>query len=223
MMKIILIEVTAALTAISVAYASNEILIRWVDAGAENYPSNYAFDPAQRVAVQLSTDSGNSYPYTLSYGFPSKNGTNVFRWSLPHDKPEYLSEHCRLRVVEIPHRNAEPASTHHQDISSSDFTISGIYILSPSKDETVNIGSEYTVRWKSSGVGDQVAIGISTNGGTFFKLIAFADNNTGTNTWKWTLDGTGIETPGEKRMMIQDATLPATNTKFGISGAFTIK
>lgn len=130
------------------------------------------------VKVELSTDSGRTFPITIAEGVTGVSVT----WRVPLTVP--LSTACRVRVSSLTDPNIF-------DTSDGDFmiTIPGqptITLTVPDGQEVYPAGSTQRLRWQLSGeAGATVRIDISVDGGNTFRVLL---DNVANNTDRlWTV------------------------------------
>lgn len=198
---------------------ATEIPIVWTKVGASNftgtaegydYSAYLAARPPSRVNILLALD-GSNYNHTLARGVPTQRGTNVWWWSVPRSR-EYLTETARIKIEALKYQGADDTLAAavretHIDWSESTFTLSGCHIFQPTNG-AVTVGSNVTVRWQWAGGGDRAVIGLSTNSGSSYGLIGYAEDmdSCGTNEWNWYVSGEDHQATGNVHLAIMSMT-----------------
>ncbi|MBI4470434.1 MAG: hypothetical protein HY650_14045 [Acidobacteria bacterium] len=128
--------------------------------------------PAGKVRLDLSTDSGQTFPIVIAESAENNLG---FEWTVP---PAGISDKCRIRISSL-----ESAAV--TAVSYADFTIAppglpALQLLVPDGGEVYSAGSAQRLRWRSAGAtGATVRIDFSSDGGnSFTPLVTGIVNNT---------------------------------------------
>ena len=131
------------------------------------------------VNIAYSTDSGSTYPNTISTE-DSTTGSNSYNWTVPYA----LSTTVRIKI-------ADTAQLAVYNTSNTDFSIitPTITITSPNGAEEWYANSTHNITWEADGDVTYVKLEYSTDGGsTYPYLIAATAPNSGTTgSYSWTL------------------------------------
>jgi hypothetical protein len=154
-----------------------------------NHPY-FSNDPIRRVNIDFSRDSGSNWTRRIAAGYPvSDSGENVYYWSV-RVTPDLWTEHARIAVrslwsstTNVIIRETGIPGRNEGDMSDSDFSISGIRLLSPTNNATLRTPSYPTITWHEAGP-NYVDIGYSTNSGASWVHMATVESRSATNSYQ---------------------------------------
>lgn len=142
-------------------YTSTERTIYWNTVGA-----------ISTVLIEYSTDNGLNWTPVD----PANVGnTKSYKWKVPHA----VSEQCLIRVS-----NADNPTSY--DVSNASFSIvaSKPSLIIPNGGENLLTGSDYDIRWSTTGVIQNIAIEYSSDNGSSWQPVSPANTgNTGHYSW----------------------------------------
>ena len=161
------------------ATLSNPGIIVTSPNGGESFPTgsrqeiNWVSDGTlEDVKIECSFDNGASWTCII----PATNIKSSYYWIVPNTP----SNNCLIRISEA-----------NQDVSLSDVSdavfsiVSAPYITisSPNSGEKLKVGSTQQITWTSSGIGSNVKIDYSIDGGTTWTPIVASTSNDGSYDW----------------------------------------
>jgi hypothetical protein len=129
-----------------------------------------AVNLAGNVRIEISRDGGASW--AILYGTTPNDRVQAWTVTGP------ITSQLRMRVSSL---NLPAIS----DESDGDSTIppSTLTVTNPNGGGTYNVGSALSINWSSTGLGGNVEIAISRDGGTSWTLIDTSTGNDGQRTW----------------------------------------
>jgi hypothetical protein len=141
-----------------------------------------------RVRLDLSLDSGQTWPVNLAYGIDTGGEAVQSYISNLNITPAMWSETCRVGMRTLWYDAVEELEQESQwsDLSDSDFTIAGLRILSPTNGQSVSSPSIVSLSWHEAGAAF-VRLGFSSDGVTFEDAGILASPGVATNSTLVTL------------------------------------
>jgi hypothetical protein len=135
-----------------------------------------SFGTVGNVKLEYSTDNGGSWTEIIS----STANKGSYSWTVPNKS----STACLVRV-------SKAAGGGPSDTSNAAFTILGsnggdaksLTVTAPNGGEQLEIGSQYTIRWTSKDVSENIRIRFSSDGGNTWSKIFQNTLNTGSCEW----------------------------------------
>jgi hypothetical protein len=135
-----------------------------------------SFGTVGNVKLEYSTDNGGSWKEITS--------STANKGSYPWTVPDKSSSGCLVRVSEVV--DGKPSDT-----SNAAFTIrrpdegdvKTLTVIAPNGGEQLDIGKEYTIRWTSGDVSENIRIRFSSDGGNTWTKIFQNTPNTGSCKW----------------------------------------
>ncbi|MBI4469946.1 MAG: PKD domain-containing protein [Acidobacteria bacterium] len=166
--------------------------------------------------VRLSTDGGNSFPTLLAGGLPG--ASQSFDWLIPTN---LVTSVARVQVT------ARDGAGNTGSGVSGIFTVRDtippqVTVTAPTAGQTINAGSNFTIRWTSF---DNVGVTshnilLSTDGGVNFFTAIATNRPGGESALNWSVPSTLVGNNVRIRVLAFDA---AGNSGSGDSGAFTVR
>jgi len=142
----------------SVWNAGSPQAISWVYAGV---------DINARMKIDLSTDGGASYPYSISTNFPLS--TMVFPWTSHPDYDPTTNAVLRMTVVSSP-STADVGVVAYSDV----FTLKGLKVKEPAAGVVWRLGGTNRITFVAAAAGSEATISYSPNGGSSYESLPVA-------------------------------------------------
>lgn len=154
------------------------------------------FSPTHTVKIELSRDSGATFPEVLAASAPD---TGSFVW-VPQSP---ASSTCRIRITSL-------LDSTVVDTSDADFSIvqGSLEVLAPNGGELVRFGEKLTIKWKATDfalTSPDVMIELSRDGGQSFSEVLFDSVSTAAGQVDWTVTGPSTT---QARIRVTAVTLP---------------
>ncbi|MBU1100074.1 MAG: hypothetical protein KKA84_06685 [Bacteroidetes bacterium] len=142
-------------------------------AEGSSYQIKWISNSSEAISIQFTFDNGFSW-YILA---DSISNTGTFEW---FPVPNQVSTQCKIRVT------TKDATL--SDISSESFSIirnsnQALIVSDPNGQEEIEAGSQYPIKWFSSGI-DSVKLEYTSDNGQHWSLIAVDKNNAGVYYWE---------------------------------------
>jgi hypothetical protein len=138
------------------------------------YDITWDADPSiANVKIELSLDSGASYPQVFNTSTPNDG---IFAWG---PILEQVGDHCRIRI-------SDTANAAVNDASDADFTVylPTIHVTSPNGGEIWQVGSTHNITWDVDPSIANVKIALSLDSGASYpQEIVASTPNDGTFAW----------------------------------------
>lgn len=134
----------------------------------------------ERVNIDLSLNSGETWPIRIAHGLPTRWGTNEYQWTY-RVTPAVWTENARVAVRTLFASATNRILSLQGGISDGDFAICGVRILAPVTDQQVPLNAGMALSWHEAGA-DVVEIAVSPDQENWTH-IASRPSPAATNNW----------------------------------------
>ena len=163
------------------------------------------------IKIEYSTDSGSTYPYTITTSTSSGPGT--YNWTPIPDTP---STQCKIKLTCL-------ADETVQDESDTNFRIKAVLTLTaPNGGETWIVGNTEGITWTKSGTVPQVVLEYSTNGGIVYPYSIVTTSGDALS-YPWQIpDAIGNNLKVRIRNIDDSTVFDVSDNVFSIKGSLTL-